>query len=45
MTVALVGARNRKQTEENAKAMDIVLSEDEVKFIGSHLNSLELVGI
>jgi len=42
ITVALLGARNRKQVEENIKAMDIILSENELMEINLHLNQLQL---
>lgn len=37
ITIALVGARNAKQAIENAKALDVQLSEEEIKFIDSNL--------
>lgn len=37
ITIALVGARNAKQAIENAKAIDVQLSEEEIKFIDSNL--------
>jgi aryl-alcohol dehydrogenase-like predicted oxidoreductase len=43
ITVALVGARNAKQAKENAKAMQISLSPDEIQFINNELNQLQLV--
>jgi len=43
ITIALVGARNAEQAIANAKAGDIVLSTDEIKFINHHLASLQIV--
>lgn len=43
ITIALVGARDAKQALENAAAMDIHLSNEEINFITGHLNHLELV--
>lgn len=37
ITIALVGARNAKQAIENAKAIDVQLSEEDIKFIDSNL--------
>lgn len=42
ITIALVGARNPKQASENAKAAEVKLSGDEIKFITDQLNKLEL---
>lgn len=42
ITCALVGARNRKQMEENAKAASIKLSEDELSNINTLLKNLHL---
>jgi aryl-alcohol dehydrogenase-like predicted oxidoreductase len=42
ITCALVGARNAKQTEENAKAASIQLSKDEIQTINKQLNQLTL---
>ncbi len=42
ITIALVGARNEGQVRQNAKAMDIQLSEKEIGFITGELNKLEL---
>jgi aryl-alcohol dehydrogenase-like predicted oxidoreductase len=42
ITVTLVGARDTKQVEENAKAIDIKLTNDELDFISSHLEKLNL---
>jgi len=35
ITIALAGARNAKQAVENAKAMDINLSDDEIEFVNA----------
>jgi len=43
ITIALVGARDAKQALQNAAAMDINLSTEEIALITSHLNELELV--
>jgi len=42
ITIALVGARDAEQAIQNAKAMDIELSTEEVNFITGHLNELNL---
>ncbi len=42
ITVALVGARNRKQVTENAVALNLVLSDEELNFINARLDKLEL---
>lgn len=42
ITVALVGARNAEQSVQNAKAMDIPLSGDEISFISKELAKLNL---
>ncbi|MBA9075637.1 aldo/keto reductase [Rufibacter quisquiliarum] len=42
ITIALVGARNAGQTIQNAKAMDLHLSPQELAFITSELDKLEL---
>jgi aryl-alcohol dehydrogenase-like predicted oxidoreductase len=42
ITIALVGARNAEQAVQNAKAMDIKLSADEIGFITAELNKLKL---
>lgn len=42
ITCALVGARNRKQMEENAKAATIQLSEEEITKINALLKNLQL---
>lgn len=43
ITIALVGARNQQQAVENARAIDIKLSEGEIGFITGHLQELQLV--
>ena len=43
ITVALVGARNAEQATQNAKAIDLKLSTDEIEFINQQLEELELV--
>jgi aryl-alcohol dehydrogenase-like predicted oxidoreductase len=43
ITIALVGARNPKQALENAEAADIKLNNEEINFISSELEKLELV--
>ncbi|MGE5395294.1 MAG: hypothetical protein ACM3P1_11150 [Candidatus Saccharibacteria bacterium] len=43
ITIALVGARNAQQATENAKAMDISLTAEEMAWITNELNQLELV--
>ena len=43
ITIALVGARNPSQAEENAKASNINLSRDEINFINQELDRLKLV--
>jgi aryl-alcohol dehydrogenase-like predicted oxidoreductase len=43
ITIALVGARNAEQAIVNAKAGDIVLSTEEIKFINHHLAGLQIV--
>ncbi|MDD6211505.1 MAG: aldo/keto reductase [Bacteroidales bacterium] len=40
ITIALVGARNPEQSVQNAKAADIHLSEEEIKFINEQLKTL-----
>jgi len=42
ITVALVGARNPKQAIENAKAIELKLSKEEIGFINERLNELNL---
>lgn len=43
ITVALVGARNAQQAIQNAKAMDITLSVEELELISTELKQLNLV--
>jgi aryl-alcohol dehydrogenase-like predicted oxidoreductase len=43
ITIALVGARNAKQAKENARAMQISISQDEIDFITNELNQLQLI--
>jgi aryl-alcohol dehydrogenase-like predicted oxidoreductase len=42
ITIALAGARNQKQSAENAQAMSISLSPDELAFINQQLAPLQL---
>ncbi|MFD3001291.1 aldo/keto reductase [Pontibacter toksunensis] len=43
ITIALVGARNAEQATQNAKALTVKLTQDEISFITEELNKLELV--
>ncbi|MCW8849122.1 MAG: aldo/keto reductase [Melioribacteraceae bacterium] len=43
ITIALVGARNAEQSVQNAKALDIAITEEEKKIINDELNKLVLV--
>ncbi|MCE7065582.1 aldo/keto reductase [Dyadobacter sp. CY326] len=43
ITIALVGARDADQALQNAAAMDISLTSEEIETITGHLNKLELV--
>ena len=43
ITIALVGARNSRQALQNAAAMDISLGQEELAFITTELDKLELV--
>ena len=43
ITIALAGARNAKQSVQNAKAINVTLSKEELDFITSEVNKLELV--
>jgi aryl-alcohol dehydrogenase-like predicted oxidoreductase len=43
ITITLVGARNSKQAEENAKAADVKLSKEEVNLISAELEKLQLI--
>lgn len=42
ITIALVGARNKEQATQNAKAADIKLSDEELSKINDELDALEL---
>jgi aryl-alcohol dehydrogenase-like predicted oxidoreductase len=42
ISVALVGARNTKQATQNAKAIDVKLSDEEILFINDELRKLKL---
>lgn len=42
ITIALVGARNAEQAIQNAKAMELQMSADEIGFITGELNKLKL---
>ena len=43
ITIALTGARNAAQATENAKAIDIHLTDEELAFITGELNQLQLI--
>lgn len=43
ITIALAGARSAEQSIQNAKAVNVKLSSEEIDFITSELNKLELV--
>jgi aryl-alcohol dehydrogenase-like predicted oxidoreductase len=43
VTIALAGARNAQQSVQNAKAINVKLSREEIDFITTELNNLELV--
>ena len=43
ITVALVGARNAQQAIENAKAIDVVITAEEMNFINTKISELQLV--
>jgi Predicted oxidoreductases (related to aryl-alcohol dehydrogenases) len=43
ITVALAGARNAEQAAQNARAVDVTLSKEEISFINQKLAELELV--
>ncbi len=43
ITIVLAGARNTEQAVQNAKAIEITLSQDEIRFINQQLELLELV--
>ncbi len=42
ITIALVGARNAKQSEQNAKAIDVNLTNEETEVINKHLAEVKL---
>jgi aryl-alcohol dehydrogenase-like predicted oxidoreductase len=42
LTTALVGARDRKQVLDNVKAVDFMLSKEEIQLINSNLSNLKL---
>jgi aryl-alcohol dehydrogenase-like predicted oxidoreductase len=42
ITIALVGARNPEQATQNAKAFDVKLSKEEIKFIDDELEKLTI---
>lgn len=44
ITIALVGARNAEQSIQNAKAIGIKLSKEDIGFINGELAKLEMVG-
>ena len=37
ITIALVGARNKQQAIQNAKAIEVKLTQEEIDFINLHL--------
>jgi aryl-alcohol dehydrogenase-like predicted oxidoreductase len=43
ITVALVGARNAGQSKQNAKAIDVKLSGEEIEFINNQLYEVEIL--
>lgn len=43
ISVALVGARNAEQAEQNAKAIDVPLNDEEIRLITSELDKLSLL--
>ena len=43
ITIVLVGARNRQQAIENARAQDVQLAPEELQYISEELEKLELV--
>lgn len=43
ITVALVGARNAEQAIQNAKAIEVKLSKEDIQFINNELRKIELV--
>ena len=42
ITVALVGARNEKQVEQNAESAQVVLTDEEINLINDELDNLDL---
>jgi aryl-alcohol dehydrogenase-like predicted oxidoreductase len=44
ITIALVGARDKDQAIQNAKAINVQLSKNEIAFINDELKKLELIG-
>lgn len=44
ITIALVGARNAEQSKQNAKAVNIRLNAEEIEFINTQLEEVEIVG-
>jgi aryl-alcohol dehydrogenase-like predicted oxidoreductase len=44
ISIALVGARDKEQAIQNAKAADVMLSKNEITFINGELRKLDLVG-
>jgi aryl-alcohol dehydrogenase-like predicted oxidoreductase len=45
VTVALVGARDAAQAEQNAEAINVKLTEDDMAFINKQIGKLELVEV
>ncbi|HMF72243.1 MAG TPA: aldo/keto reductase, partial [Flavitalea sp.] len=45
VTVALVGARDAEQAEQNAEAINVKLTEDDMTFINKQIGKLELVEV
>lgn len=43
ITVALVGARDAKQAEQNAKAINVKMTKDEIDFINKNLTDVKIV--
>ena len=43
ITIALVGARNAKQAEQNAKAINVRLTKEEIDFINKNLAEVKIV--
>lgn len=44
ITIALVGARNAHQSIQNAKAIDVKLTGEEIEFIDTQLNEVQITG-